>query len=46
MYGEKFRNVAPQYKTGDVIGVSVDVEAGDLKFYLNGVEVMEWRGTV
>jgi len=43
IHAEKFRN-QPNYGDGDVVGLSVSFPSGDLCFFLNGTQVMEWRG--
>lgn len=45
IHGEKMRN-QPTYQTGDIIGVSLDMDSGDMFFFLNGKKVIEWRGVL
>lgn len=45
LHGEKFREQRT-YSTGDVVGVVVDADLGDISFYLNGAPAITFPGAV
>lgn len=45
LHGEKFREQR-MYSTGDVVGVVVNADLGDLSFYLNGLHVITFPGAL
>lgn len=45
LHGEKFRE-QPMYGSGDIVGVVINADLGDISFYLNGVNTITFPGAL